>query len=679
MSLSARANEVIELPPGEFPQVAVNAMVSLQYRSELFDEAFGKLVFGDDTVESYGSESWRCKYQATLSWKELDGRVELEVKVKEKNYGDTHIESCVERAQRIVEEIVRTAQSARDKKELDVPWRAKFASEAELLDSGFVVEPGASAKELSQSLLVGKFEEKKLWLTKSMKDRHVIVCGPTGCGKSTAIFIPNLIERVESSAIVTEASPGSKMPVLYGATAGWRAKCGQRVLYFNPDDPRTMRINPVDLVKTYDDAQMIAGLIVTNTTADSHMGDQVWGQAETHLLQALLMHAAGMRVAIDKPSVKGDGANLGAIRRLLRKGPKGMEAEFAVTRSAIAKSEYEAFLNNSSPNFRFGVVSGLLARLALFANPKIAAATEVTDFSLDELVNQRFTMYLAVPVHRSDYLPLSALAFNFIFTFAMSKLEELKYPLNLYLDEFTNYGAIPGIARYLTVIRNAGVGAVLGVQDLAQLEYVYKDKLAQIIWSQPRTKVLFPPADDRMAERISKMLGTETQQEIVSASGHLSNRQFPRPLIDAAELLKLEKEGKYLVVSNTNPVKVSRMKSWEDYPSTTRLPMPLIDVLKVDDYEEREASSNRRYAKDYSPVGKCGHEEARVEEEETSSEEELKREGVEPSNEVVPNSSPEPPSESLDGAASNGPGDSDEPGRDIDEGDFWSNLRGKYK
>jgi type IV secretory pathway TraG/TraD family ATPase VirD4 len=112
-----------------------------------------------------------------------------------------------------------------------------------------------------------------------------------------------------------------------------------------------------------------------------------------------------------------------------------------------------------------------------------------------------------------------------------------------------------------------GVGAVLGVQDLAQLEYVYKDKLAQIIWSQPRTKVLFPPADDRMAERISKMLGTETQQEIVSASGHLSNRQFPRPLIDAAELLKLEKEGKYLVVSNTNPVKVSRMKSWEDYPA----------------------------------------------------------------------------------------------------------------
>jgi len=254
----------------------------------------------------------------------------------------------------------------------------------------------------------------------------------------------------------------------------------------------------------------------------------------------------------------------------------------------------------------------------------------------------------------------------------------LKYPLNLYLDEFTNYGAIPGIARYLTVIRNAGVGAVLGVQDLAQLEYVYKDKLAQIIWSQPRTKVLFPPADDRMAERISKMLGTETQQEIVSASGHLSNRQFPRPLIDAAELLKLEKEGKYLVVSNTNPVKVSRMKSWEDYPSTTRLPVPVIEVLKVDDYEVKAASSSGRFEKEDSSAAKCSPDELGAEEERTSSDDEAKSAREKPNNEDEPNPSLEPPSDSQDGSTSYGP-DSDEPGRDIDEGDFWSNLRGKYK
>ncbi len=52
------------------------------------------------------------------------------------------------------------------------------------------------------------------------------------------------------------------------------------------------------------------------------------------------------------------------------------------------------------------------------------------------------------------------------------------------------------------------VGVVLGVQDLAQLELVRRDRLVQILWSQPRAKILFPPADDRLAERISKMLGS---------------------------------------------------------------------------------------------------------------------------------------------------------------------------
>ncbi|MBU6455627.1 MAG: TraM recognition domain-containing protein [Cyanobacteria bacterium REEB67] len=51
---------------------------------------------------------------------------------------------------------------------------------------------------------------------------------------------------------------------------------------------------------------------------------------------------------------------------------------------------------------------------------------------------------------------------------------------------------------------------------------MYREKQAQILWSQPRTKIFFPPADDRMAERISKMLGTTTEKESVQVSAQLS-------------------------------------------------------------------------------------------------------------------------------------------------------------
>jgi hypothetical protein len=39
MAQVAQAKEQLALSPEDFPRVAVNAMVSLQYKSEIFDEA----------------------------------------------------------------------------------------------------------------------------------------------------------------------------------------------------------------------------------------------------------------------------------------------------------------------------------------------------------------------------------------------------------------------------------------------------------------------------------------------------------------------------------------------------------------------------------------------------------------------------------------------------------------
>jgi len=584
MALCAKAVEHVELPVLDFPRVVVNALFSLAYRNDLFDEADKRLIFYDPQVESYGSETWRCHYQVVITWKDLPGEVvEFTVSVKEKNYGDSHIDICVERAEKIVEGIIAAAARAKVAEVKAPPWTARFAEESDLIAEGFILQEGdhRSQPPTQGGLLLGRYKDKKLWLPKRLSVRHTLVCGPTGSGKSTAIFIPNLIEQLGTSAIVTEASPGRMTPVLYKNSAGWRHLAGHKIIYFNPDDPRSMRINPVDLVKTFDDAQLLANLIVANTTADTHVGDQVWSQAETHLMQSLLLHVAGMRKKLEEPSKEGDNANLGYLRNLLRRGPEGMQEELQTTRLPAARREYEAYLNNSSPNFRFGVVSGLLARLSLFANPQIAAVTEVTDFKMDDLSDKLFTMYLAIPVHRQDYTPLASLLFNYAFNFLLNRLDKLKYPLTLFLDEFTNFGAIPGMSRYLTVIRNAGIGVVLGVQDIIQMEAVYREKQAQILWSQPRTKIFFPPADDRMAERISKMLGTSTEKEVVGVSGQLSNRESPRPLIAPSDLMFLEREDKYVLLSTTYPTKLDRLRSWVDYAEAVKREPPAISPVKV--------------------------------------------------------------------------------------------------
>lgn len=74
------------------------------------------------------------------------------------------------------------------------------------------------------------------------------------------------------------------------------------------------------------------------------------------MLTALLLFAVGRRRDLNGKAQVGDGANLAAIRALLRLGPEAITEQFQSCPIAVARLEYAAFLRNSSPNFRHGVV-----------------------------------------------------------------------------------------------------------------------------------------------------------------------------------------------------------------------------------------------------------------------------------------------------------------------------------
>ncbi len=593
----AELNEIIEASPEEFARLAVNALKTIGYKPDMHDKHDNKLIYYDAFDETYGAESWHCVYQVILLWTELEKAIDLTIQVREKNYGEDHLDICIDRVDEISRAIKKTLERAKSLRPKAQPYKAKFAQIEDLNTNDYVVfDDRALPENISTKFILGKQKNQLLALTDRIAHRHVLVCGPTGSGKSMSVFIPNLVNRVKTSAIVTEAVSGNGKPVLYGNTAGWRAKAGQEIIYFNPADLTSSRINPIDQVKTFDDAQHLAHLIVTNTTSESHVGDQVWSQSETHLLQSLLLHAASLRKDIHDASQVGDNANLGYLRYLLTKGPQGMEAELSNTRLHIARREFMAYLNCTSPNFRFGVISGLMMRLNLFVDPKVVALTEVTDFSVEELKNKLFTVYLATPVHKPEYTPLAVLMFNFCISLVLQDLDEFKYPMTILADEFTNFGYLPQMPKYMTVIRNAGIGMAIGIQDPVQLERVYREKDARILFGQPRTKIFFAPADDLVAVRLSKMLGTKTETEDVSASGQLSNREIPRPLMDASEIMQLEREQKYICSTATETIKLEPIKPWERYKEAISCPPPERPIITVKEnlYGEINGPSSSR-------------------------------------------------------------------------------------
>jgi type IV secretion system protein VirD4 len=430
---------------------------------------------------------------------------------------------------------------------------------------------------------------------------HALVCGPTGTGKTSSIFIPNLVERIGVSAIVTEATAGrGDAPDLFSKTSGFRKMAGHEIYYFNPDDMRSVRINPISHIKTYAQAAEVASLIIKNTSSPFTKDAKVWEDSESQLLIALILHAVG------------EGQDLGSIRRLLRRGAD--EIGLAIMNSVFqeAKDEFWGFYNNTTEGFRNSVLCGLMARLNLWVNPRVVALTEKTDIDFEVLTKQLFTFYFAVPAKQEHLKPLAALIFNFLLESSLDR--EFQKPLALFLDEFLNYGYIPGMPEALTIIRHKHIPITLGIQDQVQLRKVYGDDNATLLFGQPGTKIFFKPRDLGTAKKIAEMLGTQTIIERkLNSSGHIMEREFGRPLLNPGELMSLGKNQAIVLTPSTPPVKMSTFH-WHDYVAPTSYPPPEFRVLDVNESLElacRETATKPDWQKEWEtkPESKTSSEE----------------------------------------------------------------------
>ncbi|HEY9758806.1 MAG TPA: type IV secretory system conjugative DNA transfer family protein, partial [Oculatellaceae cyanobacterium] len=295
----------------------------------------------------------------------------------------------------------------------------------------------------------------------------------------------------------------------------------------------------------------------------------VWEDSESQLLISLIIYAVG------------EGQDLGAVRRLLRRGGENIGHTIMNSQYQEAKDEFWAFYNNSTEGFRNSVVCGLMSRLNLWVNPRVVALTEKTDVDFPALADQLFTFYFAVPA-KQDYLkPLAALIFNFLLESALDR--DFKKPLALFLDEFLNYGYIPGMAQALTIIRHKHIPITLGFQDQVQLRKVYGDDDATILFGQPGTKVFFKPRDLSTAKKIADMLGPKTIIERkLNSVGHIQEREFGRPLLNAGELMDLDKRQAIVLTPSAQPMRLS-LFHWRDYVEATKYPAPEFRLLDVNE------------------------------------------------------------------------------------------------
>ena len=184
------------------------------------------------------------------------------------------------------------------------------------------------------------------------------------------------------------------------------------------------------------------------------------------------------------------------------------------------------------------------------------ALTETTDIDLDALKDQLFTFYLAIPSRSRDAKLIGSLMVNFLLDHVLEIRPQMKYPITMLLDEFTNFGKISGIEDTLSIIRKNKIGLILGFQNYFQLEKVYSRDEAQIIIDQPATQVYFKQKTFREARDLSEAIGRTTVEEAtVSDSGRVQEFITGRQLITPDELISLTKEV-IVFTADTKPLRL---------------------------------------------------------------------------------------------------------------------------
>ena len=301
----------------------------------------------------------------------------------------------------------------------------------------------------------------------------VLILAPSGSGKTTSFGIPNIL-RWQGSTL--SCDPSSE---LYDKTSMYcRFIKKSQVYNFAPVKKKTHRWNVFDKAMRlseeyrYGEIQRIVTLIIPENN-EGH-GNH-WTQSARRLLESLVAYLI---------STTGH-CSLGKLAEIacLPNFDKWLGKEVLQNDKADAQFKVNAssYISISATQTRSGIKFGMDSFLGLYLDPIVRAATEHSDFSLDDLRAHKMDIFIGIPDGQLQRLsPLTTMFFeeaSKAMTDRRPNLEKEPYPVFFNIDEFGNLPPIHQIRKNLTIMRKFRVRIAIYFQykDMAGSHYTDKE------------------------------------------------------------------------------------------------------------------------------------------------------------------------------------------------------------
>jgi len=334
---------------------------------------------------------------------------------------------------------------------------------------------------------------------------HSFICAPTGSGKGVGVVIPTLLTY--GGSIICLDIKGEN----FEATARARMELGDKIFRFSPldSDGRSHRFNPLEKLPQlpvehrFTEAQRIAESFLVMA------GDNVQG----FLISAKQIFAATVLVAVERGT-----PNMAAVYDILSEGGE-FNALFArlATKTNVeeSKSIYQRMSGIADRTLSAYMSVLFDGGLGIWRNGFVRAATEVSDFKIDNLRRDPASIYIVV---NPNDLAVLAPVIRLLFQQTIATLQSTEpgkdepYPVLFLLDEFPQLGRMTALSGAISTIRSYGGRIMIVAQSLSNLKGTYGPDGSQNFLANCGLQLFMAPADSDTPEYVSRAIGDFTRK-----------------------------------------------------------------------------------------------------------------------------------------------------------------------
>ena len=321
------------------------------------------------------------------------------------------------------------------------------------------------------------------------------------------------------------------------------------------------------------DVDVIANTIVKGQSDVSNEKDPYWSDMSEMLLKALIYYLLATRPEEEQ--------NLASCAELVRtansNGGENLLTELInqLPYDHPARMYYKSI--EIAPEKTYSsILSSLQSKLGKFDSKEIAELTSTDTINFEDIGNKKTVVYVISSDTHSAYDFLLTIFFSQmiqqLYDLADKNGGAVKVPIFFILDEFANIGRIPDFDKKISTSRSRKISFSVILQNLDQLEAVYKDTY-ETIMGNCDTHLFLGSNSQKTVEYFSKALGEKTiTRDSVSINRDnrdwkqgksVSDQVMARALLTPDELRRLDNDLCIIYEKGIKPIKAHKYYYFE--------------------------------------------------------------------------------------------------------------------